>query len=113
MRVIVFGAGKVGATIVDMLDASGLYSVTAADRDPAALARMAAAGVRTELVDVADEGAVCAAIAGHDAAVSACPFFVNPTIASAARAAGAHYFDLTEDVETTAAVRTIAEGAPT
>jgi len=113
MRVIVFGAGKVGATIVDMLAATGgLYSVTAADRDPAALARMPAR-IRTELVDVADEGAVRDAIAGHDAAVSACPFFVNPTIAAAARAAGAHYFDLTEDVETTAAVRAIAEGAPT
>jgi saccharopine dehydrogenase-like NADP-dependent oxidoreductase len=112
MRVIVFGAGKVGATIIDMLAASGLYAVTAADRDPAVLARVPAR-IRTELVDVADEGAVRAAIAGHDTAVSACPFFVNPTIAAAARAARAHYFDLTEDVETTAAVRAIAEGAPT
>jgi saccharopine dehydrogenase-like NADP-dependent oxidoreductase len=112
MRVIVFGAGKVGATIIDMLAAGGRYAVTAADRDSAVLARVPA-GIKSELVDVAEEGAVRAAIAGHDAVVSACPFFVNPTIAAAARGAGAHYFDLTEDVETTAAVRKIADGAAT
>jgi saccharopine dehydrogenase-like NADP-dependent oxidoreductase len=47
-------------------------------------------------------------IKGHDAVVSALPFFLNPGVAEACAAANAHYFDLTEDVATTRAVRAVA-----
>src|SRR6185312_11873325 len=43
--------------------------------------------------------------------ISSLPFYCNVTVAEAARAAGVHYFDLTEDVEVTRAVRAIATGA--
>ena len=39
----------------------------------------------------------------------ACPIYCNVAVAEAARKAGTHYFDLTEDVEVTRAVRAIAD----
>jgi len=43
--------------------------------------------------------------------ISSLPFYCNVAVAEAARRAHTHYFDLTEDVEVTRAVRTIAVGA--
>ncbi|MBL8510366.1 MAG: saccharopine dehydrogenase family protein, partial [Betaproteobacteria bacterium] len=45
--------------------------------------------------------------------LSACPFFLTPTLAKLALSIGAHYFDLTEDVESTRVVKEIAKGANT
>jgi saccharopine dehydrogenase-like NADP-dependent oxidoreductase len=112
MRVIVFGAGTIGATIAEMLAATGEYQVTVADREAAALARLGLKRLDRRPVDVADRAALAAAARGHDAVVSALPFFLNPAVAEAARMAGAHYLDLTEDVATTRAVRALADGAP-
>jgi saccharopine dehydrogenase-like NADP-dependent oxidoreductase len=50
---------------------------------------------------------------GMDVVVSACPFDLNVPIAQAARELSVHYFDLTEDVETTRRVREIAVDADT
>ncbi|MBV8740806.1 MAG: hypothetical protein JOZ12_03425, partial [Sinobacteraceae bacterium] len=46
-----------------------------------------------------------------DAVISSLPFYCNVAVAEAARKAGVHYFDLTEDVEVTRAVRAIATGS--
>ena len=46
-----------------------------------------------------------------DAVISSLPYYCNVAVAEAARKAGTHYFDLTEDVEVTRAVRAIAVGA--
>ncbi len=43
--------------------------------------------------------------------ISALPFFLNPGVAQVCADVGAHYFDLTEDVETTRAVKAIAESS--
>jgi len=45
--------------------------------------------------------------------ISATPFHLTPPIAEAAVASGAHYFDLTEDVESTRRVKALAKGAST
>jgi saccharopine dehydrogenase-like NADP-dependent oxidoreductase len=45
--------------------------------------------------------------------ISALPFFLNPGVAEACAEAGVHYFDLTEDVATTRAVRKVASGSKT
>lgn len=112
-RVIVLGAGSVGATIAAMLTESGDYEVTAADRNAEFLKAIADPRIAKRQIDVADPQAVANAVAGHDIIASALPYFLNPAVARAARAASAHYFDLTEDVATTAEVRTLAEGATT
>jgi saccharopine dehydrogenase-like NADP-dependent oxidoreductase len=111
MRVIVFGAGIIGATIADLLVAAGDWQVTVADREAGVLARLRLKGIELRHVDVTDHAALVEAAWGHDAVVSALPFFLNPGVAEAARQAGAHYLDLTEDVETTQAVRRLADGA--
>jgi saccharopine dehydrogenase (NAD+, L-lysine-forming) len=112
MRVIIFGAGIIGATIAEMLAAAGEYDVTVADRDATALARVRARRLDRRQIDVADHAALVAAAQGNEAIVSALPFFLNPKVADAARAARAHYLDLTEDVATTRAVRALAVDAP-
>ena len=45
------------------------------------------------------------------AVISSLPYYCNPAVAKAARKGNAHYFDLTEDVAVTQAVRRIARGA--
>src|SRR5690606_176116 len=105
MRVVIFGAGAIGATIAEMLAAAGGYRVAVADRDSAALARLRPRGLELRQVDVADRTFLLDAARGHDAVVSALPFFLNRAVAEAALAARAHYLDLTEDVATTRAVR--------
>ena len=112
-RVALLGAGKIGDAIINLLGASGDYELTGADRDPERLRYAASEYVRTQLLDAADERALGAAIAGHDVVVSASPYYLTPTIAAAAKKARAHYFDLTEDVASTRAVKALARGAAT
>ncbi len=111
-RLLVLGAGKIGGAIVDMLSATGDYELTVADRDPAFLAMVDAAKARQVQLDLADEKALAKAAQGQEVMVSALPFFLNPAVARVARQVGANYFDLTEDVETTRAVKSVSEGAP-
>ena len=46
-----------------------------------------------------------------DAVLSCLPFQLNVGVATAARAAGIHYFDLTEDVQTTKTILKISESS--
>ena len=111
-RLLVLGAGKIGGAIVDMLGATGDYELTVTDRDPAFLAMVDPAKARQVKVELADEAALAQTARGHEIIVSALPFFLNPAVARVAREVGAHYFDLTEDVETTRAVKAVSDGAP-
>lgn len=113
MRTVLLGAGHIGQTIARLLSASGDYAVTVVDRDPAALAPLAAEGLRTVVADTADAGAVLAALRGHDAVVNALPYHLATLAATAAREAGVHYFDLTEDVAATRTIAQLADGART
>ena len=45
-----------------------------------------------------DAAAMADEIAGHDIVLSATPYHLTATVADAAKTAGAHYLDLTEDV---------------
>ncbi len=108
-RVLVVGVGKIGQSVASLLHHSGDYAVCVADRDAVALQRLAARlPVQTAVVDVHDEADLATLLAGCDAVISALSFEANPAIARAALAAGASYFDLTEDVATTRAIRDIA-----
>lgn len=113
-RVILLGAGKIGDAILNLLSHSGDYRLTVADRDPQRLAHVQAMqfpGVTAVKADISDSSVVADLIGGHDVALSACPYFLTPLIAGAAKKAGAHYFDLTEDVESTRIVKQLAEDA--
>jgi saccharopine dehydrogenase-like NADP-dependent oxidoreductase len=110
--VLLLGAGKIGAAIGELLTATGDYAVTVGDSDAAMLDLLDIARVRVEQVDATRPDALRQAMHGREVVISALPFHLNPGVAEAARAAGSHYFDLTEDVETTRRVRAVAEGAP-
>jgi len=112
-KVCIIGGGKIGQTIAAFLAESPNYSVTVADRDLEALKAIDMPDVAITQMDAGDADAVAAALKGFDAVISAAPFFLTPTIAAGAKRAGAHYFDLTEDVASTNAVRELAEGANT
>jgi saccharopine dehydrogenase-like NADP-dependent oxidoreductase len=64
-------------------------------------------------LDATDSAALDAQLKNHpvDAVISGLPYYCNIAVAEAARRAGTSYFDLTEDVEVTRAVRKIAAGA--
>ena len=111
--ILIVGAGKIGATIADMLHQTGDYAVTVADRSAAALTAVRRPGIATLELDIGDAVALNAALKGHFAVLSAAPYHLTGTIAQAARIAGVHYLDLTEDVATTRLVRELAEGAST
>jgi saccharopine dehydrogenase-like NADP-dependent oxidoreductase len=110
---ILLGAGKIGETIAHLLHHSGDYALTVADHDPARLAQIEALGIRTLRAGFDDPRALGDMLRGQKMVISAVPFHLTPTIAGAAVAAGAHYFDLTEDVESTRRVKALAEGAKT
>jgi saccharopine dehydrogenase-like NADP-dependent oxidoreductase len=112
-RLILLGAGKIGETITHFLQASGDYALTVADQDESRLAPMAALGATTVRAEFGDPAALRDLIRGHEFVISACPFHLTPVIAAAAVDVGAHYFDLTEDVESTRRVKALAATAKT
>src|SRR5687768_3224023 len=110
--VLLVGAGKIGTAIARFLSASGDFDVLVADQDQQALNRVGKmAEVQLTQLDVSNPAALSRAMSGRQSVVSAVSFNVNPTIAQAALEAGASYFDLTEDVATTKAIRKIAKQA--
>jgi saccharopine dehydrogenase-like NADP-dependent oxidoreductase len=108
--IIVLGAGKIGRTIAKLLARSGDYAVTVADSEPVALERVEelVPSASRVLLDATDAAAVQRSVAGKDIVLSALSYHHNPLVAEAALTAGASYFDLTEDVATTARVRELA-----
>jgi lysine 6-dehydrogenase len=78
-RVIVLGAGRVGAAIALDLAADPRFDVTAADASPARLQALSAptaptaGAVRTLAVDLTDPRSLAAAVQDHDLAVGALP----------------------------------------
>lgn len=116
-RVLVLGAGKIGALISGLLAESGDYAVALADVDGGVARAVAKAHGHRHLeafeLDASEEGNVARHLAKHpaDAVVSSLPYYCNVGVARVARKAGTHYFDLTEDVQVTRQVREVAEGA--
>jgi saccharopine dehydrogenase-like NADP-dependent oxidoreductase len=118
-EILVLGAGKIGALISGLLAESGSYRVQLADAMPG-VAKAVARAHRLDAIsafdlDASDTATLTRHVREHKpvALVSSLPYFCNVGVAEVARSEGLHYFDLTEDVAVTAAVRSIAEGAAT
>lgn len=121
--VLVLGGGKVGKSVAELLLAcgGGDYRVTLADRDARALNEAAeniarlkdftgrAPEFATKVTDASDAAQVRDALKGHDYVICMLPFNLVKGIAEAANELGVHYFDVTEDVATTDAVREIEQ----
>jgi saccharopine dehydrogenase-like NADP-dependent oxidoreductase len=112
--VVVIGAGKIGATVAGLLVSTGDYQVTLADRSPEVLGILdRGERIRIVAADVEDSSKLVDLLNGQFAVLNATPFHLTMRIAEAARAAGTHYLDLTEDVASTRRVRELAADAST
>lgn len=114
-KVLVLGCGKIGKLVVSLLARSGDYAVTAADlqlsvAQAAVHSRNGKMLQNTSFIglDFNDSAGIEKALHGHDYVLSCAPYYCNVRIATAAKTQGVHYFDLTEDVATTKAVRQLS-----
>lgn len=110
-KVLIIGGGKIGAAAAFMLHQYDRFNVTLSDVDPALLKEAASEGIHSVQADVKNEEELCNLMEPNDMVLSACPYFLNVAIAKAAKKTHTHYFDLTEDVGVTRAIRELAEGA--
>ena len=116
-RVLVLGAGKIGALISGLLAESGDYRVGLVDVSGETVRGVAKAhgldSITPIEADASNPVELRELLRRHpsDAVVSSLPFYCNPAVAEVARQAGLHYFDLTEDVEVTRKGRAIASGS--
>lgn len=116
-KVVVAGAGKIGALVAYYLANSGSYEVFLVDRDFKEWSQTDlmdfSKAIITSPLDVTDSTQFSHFLKEKNvvAVISCLPFFCNVALAQLAKDANIHYFDLTEDIETTKAIRNIAEGA--
>jgi saccharopine dehydrogenase-like NADP-dependent oxidoreductase len=116
-RVLVLGAGKIGALIAGLLGESEDYKVFLADVDGeharSVVEAHGLANIESCALDAADTDALRALMTRQpvDAVISGLPYFLNEGVAAVAAEQDTHYLDLTEDVAVTRAVRALAEGA--
>jgi len=111
-KILLLGAGKIGAAATEMLCGTGDYDVLVADRDEAAVAEAGGHPCATgKVIDVEHHDALVRVMRGRDVVISALPYYLDVRVAEAACETGLSYFDLTEDVETTHAIRAIAQRA--
>lgn len=101
-NILVFGMGKVGSLVGTLL--SKRFNVTGFDKQPVE-------HLPFKLItgDINDISLLKKRIPEFDAVVSCLPYNLNLPIAKLAHASGVHYFDLTEDVYTTQAIREMAK----
>ena len=113
-KVAIVGAGKIGSTVLDLLVGSGAYEVLVIDQSAEALAGLnPATRVETVALAIDEPGTLAAALQGRFAVVNCAPYHLTTRVAEAAKAAGAHYLDLTEDVASSRVVRDLAADSAT
>jgi saccharopine dehydrogenase-like NADP-dependent oxidoreductase len=112
--IAIVGAGKIGSMIAELLVSSRDYVVTVIDRSQLQLERLETGAAVTKVAaDITNADALRKVLEGKYAVLSAAPYHSTRLIAEAAKAAGAHYLDLTEDVASTRVVKQLAAGART
>ena len=113
-KVVILGGGKIGSMVSFLLGTCGDYQVRVGDLNlDGAQAAASVFGGTGEKVDLSVASEVAAFVKGAWAVISCAPYHCNPTIAKCARDAGAHYFDLTEDVHVTKQVIELAKDSKT
>ena len=115
-NVCVLGGGKIGSLIATLLVECGDYVVTLGDVDQDVVTRLKNDIVHDQLhvgiVDVQNRLALRQFLeaAKPEGIISSLPYYCNPLVGELARSCGAHYFDLTEDVEVTRKIRDLSQG---
>ncbi|MGH8277193.1 MAG: saccharopine dehydrogenase NADP-binding domain-containing protein, partial [Steroidobacteraceae bacterium] len=99
-RVLILGAGKIGALISGLLAESGSYRVLLGDVDGAAAEAVVRAHAAASLAAFTLDAAQGAGLERHltthpvDAVITSLPYYCNVGVAEAPRRARTHYFDL-------------------
>lgn len=104
-QVLVVGLGKVGSLVATLLHENG-YEVTGVDRSV-----HEGLPCETAVEDVSRPEGLRGRLAGCGAVVSCLPYDLNLGIARLAHELGVHYFDLTEDVDTSREILQMARTA--
>ncbi|MBP2646535.1 MAG: Saccharopine dehydrogenase [Gemmatimonadetes bacterium] len=104
MKMLVLGAGLQGsACAYDLLYSKGVSRVTLADlkidRLPPFLERARSERLVLQQLDVSDHAAVRQVMTGHDAVMSALPYYFNGPMAALAVECGCHFSDLGGNTE--------------
>ncbi len=116
-KILITGAGKIGTLIACLLQTAGDYDVRLADIsfNGHDLERLKKANIALNCVelDVSNHEQMAAYLKANpvDAIISSLPYFCNAAVAKLAKEFNLHYFDLTEDVQVTHAVKEIARHA--
>jgi len=106
-RIAVVGLGNVGRLIADML-VERRFEVWEVDADESKVT-----GERASAMDVSDAAALERVFADVDAVICCLPYYLTAGTATAAHSAGAHYLDLSEDVDASRTVRELARSSNT
>lgn len=101
--VLVIGLGKVGTLAALLLHENG-FRVTGLDTTPPDDTPF-----KVKPGNVTNPRLLETALQEHDAVLTCLPYHLNLDVAKAAHATGRHYFDLTEDVNTTQTVRELSK----
>ena len=101
--VLVIGMGKVGKLVATLLFENG-YRTTGLDSG-------SHRGYPFKIIKgrVQSKGVLKKAIKDHDAVITCLPYDLNLEVARETHSAGKHYFDLTEDVPTTEAIKKLSK----
>lgn len=104
MKMLVLGAGLQGcACAFDLLRDPDVTKVTLADLQPERMARFLSKlndpRLHPVTLDVTDHAAVLETMKGHDAVMSAIPYYFNGAMAALAVQAGCHFADLGGNTE--------------
>jgi len=103
-RIAVLGLGRIGSLAATLLHETGFEVVGFDARKPRRKlpfkVEKKSAATKTEALKVCK---------GFDAVLSCLPYHLNVGVAKAAHQLGLHYFDLTEDVETTKAIQEMSK----
>ena len=104
-EILVLGLGKVGSLVGTLLSEN--YNVKGLDQNKPHYNYKLPFKVLEE--DVSDIKKMKEILKSFDTVVSALPFFLNKEIAKLAHDLNLHYFDLTEDVETTKYIQELSK----
>lgn len=116
-QVVIFGGGKIGSLIATLFAESGDYAVSLGDVDSDVVARLKQEidqdHCQISSVDVRNKTTLHSFLeqTKPEAILSSLPYYCNPLVGELALDFGAHYFDLTEDVEVTKKIRAVSQGS--
>ncbi len=108
-KIIILGCGNIGFTVAVLLQNSNKYDVTVVARNKKSLSLVKkTTKVKTKKFNFEKNKSYEKLLKGYDSVISALPYYLNVKVAKEALKYGLNYFDFTEDVQTTNAIKKVA-----